>query len=179
MLKTLACSCVPCGFCPVYAWLDWTHTYSHLMSGEVSCAECRRGRRSCSGVSCVPVFCAEIRCLSGPVTVHNIISGDAEEMTMFFHCCHLSTAPCSAGWCLLFIVPHAAQGVNHSCLLVSRLVFTASSGEISASCQDLLSPWRQFLKRVSFPPHVFFYILHWLSWQRPIKHAIFSYFKIN
>lgn len=87
-------------------------------------------------MSCVPVSCAEIRCLSGPVTVYNIISGDAEEMTMFFHCCRLSTAPYGAGRCLFFIVPHAAPGVNSSCVLFLLLLREKCLHHV----QDLLSP---------------------------------------
>lgn len=152
------------------------HTYLHLMNSVVSRAECRRGHRSCSGVSCVPVFCADIRCLSGPVTVYNIISGDAEEMTMFFHCCHLSTGDASS---LLCLMQHRVLTVR-ACL-VSRLLFLLLLREKCLHhVQDLLSPWRQFLKRVSFPPHFLFYILlQWLSCQSPIKHAVFFCFEMN
>lgn len=34
-------------------------------------------------MSCVPVYCAEIRCLSGPVTVYNIIFGDGDRGDVF------------------------------------------------------------------------------------------------
>lgn len=128
----------------IHAWLDWMHTYLHLMNSEVSCAECRRGHQSCSGVSCVPVCCAEIRCLSGPVTVYNIIFGDGEEMILLFHCCHLSTASCRAGWYLFFFtVSNSARGVNGSCLLSKQaFVFTASFGRdvcISACPRSFVS----------------------------------------
>lgn len=97
----------------IHAWLTWIHTYLHLMNTEVSCAEWRRGHRRRSGVSCVAVCCVEIRCLSGPVTVYNIILGDVEEITFLFHCCHLGVGRRSTGWHLFFfMVSNAARGFN-------------------------------------------------------------------
>ena len=87
----------------IHASPDRMRTSLHIMNTEVrlrwaeSLAEWRRGQRSSSGVSCV-----EISCLSGPVTVYDIISGDGGEMTFLFQCCHLTVAWCAAGLRLLY-----------------------------------------------------------------------------
>lgn len=105
----------------IHAWLDWMHTYLHLMNSEASCAECRRGHRSCSGVSCVPVCCAEIRRLSGPVTVYSIIFGDGGRGEVFISLLSSRAAPSYSTSSSVCLIQHGVLMV-HACSM-SRLFF--------------------------------------------------------
>lgn len=109
LLKSQTCFCV-------HARLDWTRVYSHL-----SCAEgrrgCRRGCRSCSGVSR-----AEMRCLSGPVSVSTCCS-EAEERWRFYFSTDMLVpvcALCRAGWDLSFL----SLSFSTACCFASAQPFT-------------------------------------------------------
>lgn len=141
----------------IHAWLDWTHTYLHLMNTEVSCAEWRRGHRSSSGVSCVAVCCVEIRCLSLDQWLFTTLFLEMEKRWRFYF-----TAVISA-WL------NAAPGDTSSsslCLIQRGMLMTGACSVSGLSFLLLL--WEErlhlsmskmfclhddsFFKRFSLPP---------------------------
>lgn len=89
-------------------------------------------------MSCVPVCCAEIRRLSGPVTVYSIIFGDGGRGDVFIS---LLSSRAALSYSIVCLIQRG--GVNGSCLLNEQAFLSASSLRgIAASqhVQDVLSP---------------------------------------